>query len=66
MNMSENKVEKIIPYQLLNERYWMGVAKFYLTQSYVEYMTGEHVKRLPLAAYGVPGLYMTKYTSMSN
>ena len=64
--MQKNDLEKIIPYTMLNEKYWQGVTKFYLTQSYIVYSSGGLVDRLPLMAYGVPGLYMEKWTSMSN
>ena len=48
------------------ELYWDNIRKFLNTQSSVVYLGGELNKRMLMAGYGKPGLYMAHYTSLSN
>jgi len=57
------KPSQIIPYQMILERYWEGIQRFYMTQSSVIYTMDAYTYRLPLAGYGKAGLYFEKWFS---
>lgn len=59
-------MDKVIPKVLFTEMFWDNIRKYLNTQSYIVFMNGEINNRLIMAGYGKPGLYMTKYTSLSN